>query len=93
MEIKIDLTQPIRTWYKIVPEEIDVLIGHITTNLPKQKFNFDRYYNKSGQKYYQSPIDVGPLFDVNCNTIGYLIYYKGYKIQIDNVLKEICIIR
>ena len=76
-------------WFWSVPSDLKVLIGNITAH----KFNFDRYYNKPGQKYYQAPIDVGPLYDHNSNEIGYRIFYRGYWIEVDNVLHQITVDR
>lgn len=93
MEIILDISKPPGEWFDDVPSCLMVLVGHITSPLPNQRFNLKRFYNKPGQRYYQSPIDVGPLFDINANTIGYLIFYKGYQIQVDNVLNRITIIK
>lgn len=87
MITKIDLKEDVTRWSPRIPTDLITLIGYISVG----KFRFDRYYNKPGQKYYQAPIDVGPLFDTGSNTIGYRIFYRGYQIQVDNVLDEITI--
>ena len=89
MSIIISLKKDAEDWYTKVPTDLVTLIGNISVD----KFRFDRYYNKPGQKYYQAPIEVGPLFDTMSNTIGYRIFYRGYQIQVDNVLDEITIIK
>lgn len=88
MVTTIDMNNVMRSnWFRSVPSDLLTLVGNITVH----KFRFDRYYNRPGQKYYQAPIEVGPLFDVNSNTIGYRIFYRGYQIQVDNVLNEITV--
>jgi len=93
IEIKIDTTRPVYEWDCDIPSPLYTLIIHAVSTQSGEQFDFERYYNKQGKTYYRHPISVGPLFDVNHRTIGYLIYYKGYEIQIDNVLNEICIIK
>lgn len=93
IDIKIDTTRPVYEWDSNIPSPLYTLIMHVVATRPGERFDFERYYNKPGKNYYRHPISVGPLFDVNCNILGYLIYYKGYEIQIDNVLNEICIVK
>lgn len=93
MEIILDITKPAISWMKDVPNDLSVLIGYITSPFPNRRFNFKRFYNKPGQRYYQSPISVNSLFDMNGCMAGYLINYKGYEIQVNESLHEICIIK
>lgn len=87
MITKIDLKEDVTKWFSRVPTDLLTLLGNISV----RKFRFDRYYNRPGQKYYQAPIEVGPLFDTGSNAIGYRIFYRGYQVLVDNVLNEITI--
>jgi len=87
MITKIDLKEDVTRWFPRVPTDLLTLVGNISVH----KFRFGRYYNQPNKKYYQAPIEVGPLFDTGSNTIGYRIFYRGYQVLVDNVLNEITI--
>ena len=71
--------------YFSLPSDLWPLLKNISFG----RFHFDRYYNKPGLTYYQAPIDIGPLFDVNHNMIGYRIFYREFTVGVDNILNEI----